>query len=124
MSDDRRSYLSTLQFHRLEHACAEVNRCLGHPPYLVGSSTKRPDYRDVDLRSVLPDDEFDALFGSSIEFWSLFCLAVSAYLSQVSGLPIDYQVQRRTEANAKFGGKTRNPMGTGYRNFAGGGDFR
>jgi hypothetical protein len=117
------SYLSTLEFQRLEHACTEVARCLGHPPYLVGSSTERPDYRDVDVRSIMADEEFDARFGDNIEFWSLFCLGVSSYLSQVSGLPIDYQVQRQTEANEKHD-KPRNPMGHGFRNFAGGGDFR
>ena len=79
------------------------------------------DFRDVDLRTILADDEFDALFKDR-EFWSLFCLAVSTYLSQVSGLPIDYQVQRMTQANEKFAGKTRNPMGHGFRLFAGGGD--
>jgi hypothetical protein len=51
----------------------------------------------------------------------LFCLGVSAYLSQVSGLPIDYQVQRQTQANEKHEGP-RNRMGRGFRNFAGGGD--
>jgi hypothetical protein len=121
----RKSFLSTLEFHRLEHACAIVAHGFhGKVPYLVGSSTDRSDYRDVDIRSILPDDEFDARFGSDIEFWGLFCLGVSAYLTQVSGLPIDYQVQRQSNANEKFKGKTRNPMGHGLRNFAGGGDFR
>jgi hypothetical protein len=119
-----RSYLSTLEFQRLEHACSEVARCLDSPPYLVGSATERPDFRDVDVRSIMADEEFDRRFGDDVEFWSLFCLGVSAYLSQVSGLRIDYQVQRRTEANEKHGSKPRNPMGHGYRNFAGGGDFR
>lgn len=116
------SYLNVVQFHRLEHACRIVVDGLGHPPYLVGSSTERPDYRDVDLRSILPDDEFDALFGGRVEFWSLFCLGVGTYLSEVSGLPIDYQVQRQTQANEKYPGKERNPMGHGFRNYAGGGD--
>jgi len=109
----------------LEHACSIIVKGLGHPPYLVGSSTERPDFRDVDLRAILPDEEFDALFApwaDRQEFWSLFCLAVSSYLSQVSGLPIDFQVQRMTEANEKHGGKPRNPMGHGFRLFAGGGD--
>ena len=120
----RVSFLTTVEFHKLEHACSIVAKGLGHPPYLVGSVAEKPDYRDVDLRSILPDDEFDAKFGSDIEFWGLFCLGVAAYLGQMTGLPIDYQVQRQTEANEKFAGKTRNPMGHGFRNFAGGGDFR
>lgn len=124
----RKSCLSTTEFARLEHACSVVAAGLGYPPYLVGSSTESPDYRDIDLRVVMPDEEFDRLFASSKAaafpggLWGLLCLSVSHYLSAVSGLPIDFQVQRMTEANERFGGKVRNPMGHGFRQFAGGGD--
>lgn len=130
----KQSFLSTLEFARLEHACSVVAEAFGHPPYLVGSSTERRDFRDVDLRLILPDDEFDYLFGtqlpneawhSSGEFpgglWGIVCLAIAQYLTDVSGLPIDFQIQRQSDANAKFDG-IRNPMGYGKRHFAGGGD--
>jgi hypothetical protein len=32
------------------------------------------------------------------------CSAISLYLSQHSGLPVDFQFQRRTEANAEYDG--------------------
>lgn len=118
----RKSALSTLQFARVNHACVVVYEALGDPPYLVGSATRNEGFRDVDIRSILADDEWDAMFKGKAFFWSLFCLGVSAYLSDVTGLPIDYQAQRMTEANAKFGGLHRNPMGMGARLFAGGGD--
>ena len=100
---------------------------LGHPPYLVGTATERPDWRDVDLRVIMPDDEFDHLFVSGKDdfpggLWGLLCLSVGQYLSDMTGLPIDFQIQRMTEANEKFRGKERNPMGHGFRLYAGGGD--
>ncbi len=130
MSDERKSYLTTLEFARLEHACSVVADGLGHPAYLVGTATQSPDFRDVDLRVIMPDEEFDRLFGGldfhRIEFpggvWGLLCLSVSQYLSDATGLPIDFQVQRMTQANEKHGGKPRNSMGHGYRLYAGGGD--
>jgi hypothetical protein len=54
-------------------------------------------------------------------FWSITCLGIATYLRQVTGLPIDYQIQRMTEANAKHTG-VRNPIGTRARPYAGGGD--
>jgi hypothetical protein len=128
---DRKSYLNVVQFARLEHACSVVADGLGHPPYLVGSSTESSDYRDVDLRVIMPDDEFDRLFTStgSAAFpgglWGLLCLSVGQLLSDMTGLPIDFQIQRMTEANEKFNqadGHARNPIGHGYRTYAGGGD--
>lgn len=124
----RKSYLSTIQFARLEHACSVVADGLGHPPYLVGTATESADFRDVDLRVILPDEEFDRLFaaengdGFPGGLWGLLCLSVGQYLADVTGLPIDFQIQRMTEANEKFGGKPRNPMGHGHRLYAGGGD--
>ena len=42
--------------------------------------------------------------------WALLCLTVSVYLSDTTGLRVDYQVQRQTEANEKYDGP-RNPLG-------------
>jgi len=33
--------------------------------FIVGSSLQRPDWRDVDLRMMLPDQEFEKLFGDA-----------------------------------------------------------
>lgn len=115
-------YLTTAQLADLELACVPIKDALGRPPYLVGSTHKRLEYRDVDVRSILPDEQFDALFGRQ-KFWGLWCLLISHYLSIETGLAVDYQVQRQTEANEKYGGEPRNPLGMqGIERFAGGGD--
>jgi hypothetical protein len=80
----------------------------GHTPYHVGSSLKTKDWRDVDVRLILPDDEFEALFGSVHVSWinpklAAITLAFSALGSQMTGLPIDFQIQTQTHANEKYG---------------------
>jgi hypothetical protein len=121
----RKSFLSTRDIANLNHACVPIADALGdvaYGPYLVGSSTESSDYRDVDVRLIMKDEHFDAIFGDRTRFWSLFCWSISEWLTKATDLPIDFQVQRMTEANEKFPG-TRNPMGV-PRHFAGGGDFR
>jgi hypothetical protein len=115
------SYLSTVDFARLNHGCLLVHEAFGGHTYLVGSTLQDEAFHDVDVRTILDDEEFDALFGGRLYFWSLTCLGIATYLRQVTGLPIDYQIQRRTEANEKHLG-IRNPIGTRSRPFAGGGD--
>lgn len=117
-------YLTTTQLHRLDVAVAPLNAIDGYGVYLVGSVSERPDFRDVDVRLILSDNEFDRLFGHSPELWSVFCYAVSRWLSQDTELPIDFQVQRQTEANEKHAAGTRNHLGNRakYGMFAGRGD--
>lgn len=114
------SYLTTAEFSRLNHACLPVAEAFGGHCYLVGSSLERDDYRDLDVRVILADEEFDRTF-PNVRVWSLLCLSVTEYLQRVSGLPVDFQVQRMTEANERHQG-SRNPIGTRARWFAGGGD--
>ena len=122
MRERRVSYLTTAEFARLNHACLLVAEAFGSmTTYLVGSSLDKDDYRDIDVRTILEDERFDELFGGREFFWSITCLGIATYLTQVSGLPVDYQIQRRTQANEKFRG-VRNPMGARARPFAGGGD--
>lgn len=120
----RTLYLSGSQLIVLDNACVPITKAFGSPPYLVGSVTERRDWRDVDVRTILSDDAFDDLFRGRESLWALLCLSVSEYLSRLSRLPVDYQVQRRTEANAKYGGKERNPLGMGTREYCGGGDAK
>lgn len=108
----RHCYLSTVEMHRLDRACRDLWDMAvtnGGGVYLVGSSSVRPDFRDVDVRMILPDPAFDRLFGAERELWRLFSYAVSRQLGADTGLPIDFQVQRQTQANEHKG--TRNPMG-------------
>jgi hypothetical protein len=119
-------YLSTLELHELDEACAPFLSAFGTHPYLVGSASQRDDFRDVDVRLILADDEYDALFAERKGLWALLSRLGSTYLRARTGLPVDFQVQRQSEANAKFGdlGKTpRNPLGSrSLLEFAGGGD--
>ena len=105
-------------FHDLNLACRLLADAFGHCIYLVGSSAERRDYRDVDVRAILPDEDFDAMFpGGAIVKHRINArllalnLSISAYLSRQSGLPVDFQFQRMTEANAEHGDRLRNPMG-------------
>lgn len=126
----RRCHLTTADLHRLDLACAELAHFArldgGYGGvYLVGSAGERPDFRDVDVRLILMDDTFDALFGHSPALWGIFCYAVSRQLAADTGLPIDFQVQRCTEANkyTAADGHHRNPLGIRkIRDFAGLGD--
>lgn len=74
--------------------------------YLVGSVMERPNYRDVDVRLILSDDNYDRL----TDEWCLIGFVFSRYLADVTRLP-DFQVQRQTDANAAYPGRPRNPLG-------------
>lgn len=69
----------------------------GAMPYLVGSARTRPDYRDVDVRLILPDTEH-ARLKKHVDVQQLG-LTVSLWGQRVTGLPIDFQVQQMTAAN-------------------------
>ena len=122
----RSTYLSTVDLYNLDAASRLISLAFDGPPYLVGSAGERADYRDVDVRLILDDDQFDSLFGVErvsahpTALWELMSLAIGDYLRSRTGLPIDFQIQRQTEANAKHH-KLRNPVGMG-RKYAGGGD--
>jgi hypothetical protein len=118
----RKSGLTTLELHMLDLACTPVHDAFGFgSTYLVGTAHTGGEYRDVDVRVILKDAEFDRLFHAQQGLWELLCISVGLYLRQQTGLPVDFQIQRMTEANAKHPGGHRNPLGTG-RVYAGGGD--
>lgn len=118
----RTDQLTTVEMYNLDAACRVIHTAFGEPPYLVGTAGAGGEstYRDVDVRLMLDDAEFADVCPTR-ERWEALCLAFGAYLSERTGLPVDFQVQRTAEANARFGGKMRNPLGMG-RTFAGGGD--
>ena len=116
----RTDSLTTVELHYLDQACVDIWKAFGSFPYLVGSAGEGGAYRDVDVRLMLDDEEYAATCPTQ-ERWALLSLAVSAYLSERTGLKVDFQIQRTKEANEKYGNKRRNPLGVG-RVFAGGGD--
>jgi hypothetical protein len=77
--------------------------------YLVGSALVRPDWRDVDVRLILDDDAFMAEFPDCYSVnhyehnarWLLLTVSISEYLSLRTGLPIDFQIQPQSVANAR-----------------------
>lgn len=88
---------------------SQVWFAFGHVPYHVGSSLKnKSDWRDVDVRVLLPDEEWDALgFGDPDRThhngkWVALTLAFCALGKQMTGLPIDFQIQKQSWANEKF----------------------
>lgn len=119
----RTDQLTTVEMYNLDAGCQVIHAAFDQPPYLVGTAGAGGEstYRDVDVRLMLDDEEFAAACPTQAR-WELLCLALSAYLSERTGLPVDFQIQRTAEANERYGGKMRNPLGTGHRTFAGGGD--
>lgn len=88
---------------------SQVWHAFGHPPYHVGSSlTLKSGWRDVDVRLILPDDEYESLglgkpnMPSHNGKWVALCLAFSALGKQMTGLPIDFQIQQQTRANEEY----------------------
>jgi hypothetical protein len=107
----RATFILMSDFERLEEWCHKVRIAFGgEVPYLVGSATERSDYRDVDIRIIADDATFDANYHDPVRV-RIVNRMVSIWGQQETGLPIDFQIQRMTEANAQFNG-TRNPMGT------------
>lgn len=107
------SALSPRQMFLLDEACKPLRAAFGDTPYLVGTAAaqERVTYRDVDVRLIMDDEKYDALraaVGKDAVFF--LGLAIGEYLAARSGLPIDFQLQRRTEANAKHKGR-RNSLG-------------
>ena len=119
---DKRCYLSTSELQRLDVACVPLQEAFPFGVYLVGSAEERADYRDVDVRVIMQDEEFDRRYGDSPAVWSITCLGICEYLRRATGLNIDFQIQRQTEANEKYGDKRRNALGHRPRLYAGGGD--
>jgi hypothetical protein len=108
-------YLDAPDLDRLDLASIMVARALD-TPYLVGSCLKRPDYRDVDIRVVLADERYDELFGPPPihrdPLRHLLQAAISEHYVKATGLRIDFQIQRRTDAsNAYPEPGYRHPLG-------------
>lgn len=94
----------------LDQFGAEVYNTFGDTPYLVGSALRTTEWRDVDVRLILADEDYEAWFGDvqrpqALNLkWNALCLAFAALGARMTGLPIDFQIQQRTEANAKNDG--------------------
>lgn len=110
-------YIGAPACFALELACREITNAFGlYGCFVVGSSLDRPDWRDIDIRFIMPDDEFAKVFPQAGQHWEhdsrwlLLTVSISEHLSKVTGLPIDFQFQPQTHANEKHKGP-RNAIG-------------
>lgn len=116
-------YVGAPAAFRLELACQHLYRAfVDHRGdsfggiYLVGSALERPDWRDIDVRLILDDASFARLFPdarNNWEFdprWLIMTSTISAWLSDQTGLPVDFQFQPQSHANERHSGR-RNALG-------------
>ncbi len=119
----RANYLPAPHYFNLNLACVPLLAAFDGGVYLVGSCLERPDYRDVDVRAIISDAEYARLFGSGAShtaLWSIMCASIALWLSERSGLPVDFQVQQQTTANDQHDG-LRSALGIALE-YAGGDD--
>ena len=109
----RASYLSPPDFRRLDWACERIRDAFGSAPYLVGSVNERADFRDIDLRLILADEEFERMFDGNRALRQLLNIALSDFIQRMASppAPIDFQIQSMTEANVPEHKGFRNPLG-------------
>lgn len=81
-------------------------RAFGYIAYHVGSSLRdKSGWRDVDVRLIVPDEDYlamglgDPARGQDSKRWVSLALAWSSFGHSLTGLPIDFQIQQRTYAN-------------------------
>ena len=86
--------------------------------YQVGSSLQRADYRDVDVRAIFRDEDFERLFGPLTDpryqnaRWNAHCIAWTHFGQSITGLLIDFQIDQMTWANELYpGAGKRNALG-------------
>lgn len=113
----RANWIGAPEFFNLNMACASLNDAFGYNNYLVGSAMERKDHRDVDIRCILDDTEYDRMFPPTFvgetrnrnqslnPTWCLLNAAVSGWLAARTGLKIDFQFQRRSDANEEHKGQ-------------------
>lgn len=94
----------------LEQFGSHVWAAFGSPPYLVGSALRGKKWRDVDVRLILEDAEYERLglgdprYTHRNEKWVSLVLAYSALAQSMTGLPVDFQIQQQTHANKLYDG--------------------
>lgn len=98
---------------------SHVFNVFGHVCYHVGSSLANKDgWRDVDVRLILDDAEWDRLgYGEPRDVhnnakWRSTVLVWSGYGRLLTGLPIDFQPQRRSAISESDWNKPRSALFT------------
>jgi hypothetical protein len=102
---------------KLQEFGSQLWHAFGEPAYLVGSALQSKQWRDVDVRMILDDAEWERMGLGDPESchtngkWVALVLAFSALGKEMTGLPIDFQIQPQTWANEKFTGGRRSALG-------------
>lgn len=115
------NYLQAKDHFLLDVWCKEIKSVFGDYPYLVGSCITRKDYRDVDVRLILDDKTFNKLIFDGVKLPEEatvglrklrgYAIAFSLWGEKVTGLPIDFQIEKMSTANKKYPKGDRQPMG-------------
>ena len=114
-------YIGAPACFELERCCQDLKRAFpkGHI-YLVGSALKKQDWRDIDIRMMLDDGDFQEMFPAVVENrwefdprWIILTVSISQWMSKLTGLPIDFQFQKISHANKHHDGP-RSAMGLFY----------
>lgn len=87
-----------------------VEAAWGELPYLVGSAARGVGWRDVDVRVMLSNEEYERRLGPIWQGgmrhqsprWRAEMAAWTKLGEALTGLPIDFQVERATEANELY----------------------
>jgi hypothetical protein len=108
---DKWCFIDAPELAKIDLASFVVREALD-TPYLVGSALERADFRDVDIRVMLADEEYDRLFPSRARhpLADFIEVSITDHYVRASGLRIDFQIQRRSQANERYKGK-RIPLG-------------
>lgn len=97
---DAKCHVDDLAFAYLNVTCRLVKEAYNAPMFIMGSSLRGIGWRDVDVRCIMPVDQFKRLFPmcyknykhrTSDRFWTISCISITALLRQSTGLPIDFQ---------------------------------
>lgn len=117
MDKQRVNFLTVSENASIKLAAEPIDRAFAGSLgcYHVGSSITTPNYRDIDIRMIMDDTQFEAIFGPTaaspacLDRWFLICWALSEWMQKRTGLPIDFQIQRQSEAQ-QYRGQPRNGL--------------
>jgi hypothetical protein len=105
------NYVGAPAIFALEQACQHICDAFGgYGCYIVGSALERPNWRDVDVRYIMSDAQFEEVFPGAMPCWEqdarwlLLTVSISQWLSKQTGLPVDFQFQPQTHANERHSG--------------------
>jgi len=114
---NKASHIGAPAVFALEQCCQQLQDAFGeYGCYVVGSAMERANWRDVDVRYILSDEEFARQFPNAGQYWEhdpkwlLLTVAISQWMAKITGLPIDFQFQPQTHANERHKG-IRNAVG-------------